>query len=149
VDETPIKITNADTVITARLADNATARGLAGEPPLTMTVKDFNHVDKLRDFLGGCLQTAHQQEPTQTLAISATTQPWAIWCSTTPTSATGMASSHRPIPHHDGADRATRRQLPGHHRIQLIARRAVTIDLQGRGRDLQLDAGRTCREPHS
>jgi hypothetical protein len=55
VDETPIKITNADTVITARLADNATARGLAGEPPLTMTVKDFNHVDKLRDFLGGCL----------------------------------------------------------------------------------------------
>jgi hypothetical protein len=29
----------------------------------------------LRHFLGGCLWTAHQQEPTQTSAISATTHP--------------------------------------------------------------------------
>ena len=47
VDETPIKITIADTVITARLADNATARDLAAQLPLTLTFKDFNHVEKV------------------------------------------------------------------------------------------------------
>jgi hypothetical protein len=45
--ETPIKITIGDTVITARLADNATARDLAAQLPLTLTFKDFNHVEKL------------------------------------------------------------------------------------------------------
>jgi hypothetical protein len=44
VDETPIKITIVDTVITARLADNATAP--APLPP-TLTLKDFNHVEKV------------------------------------------------------------------------------------------------------
>jgi hypothetical protein len=39
VDETPIKITIADTVITARLADNATARDLAAQLPLTLTLR--------------------------------------------------------------------------------------------------------------
>jgi hypothetical protein len=47
VDETPIKITVADTVITARLADNATARDLADQLPLTLTFKDFNQVEKI------------------------------------------------------------------------------------------------------
>jgi hypothetical protein len=47
VHETPIKITIADTVITARLADNATARDLAAQLPLTLTFKDFNHVEKI------------------------------------------------------------------------------------------------------
>ena len=47
VDETPIKITIADTVITARLADNATARDLAAQLPLTLTFKDFNQVEKI------------------------------------------------------------------------------------------------------
>jgi hypothetical protein len=47
VEETPITITIADTVIPARLADNATARDLAAELPLTLTFKDFNHVEKL------------------------------------------------------------------------------------------------------
>jgi NAD(P)-dependent dehydrogenase (short-subunit alcohol dehydrogenase family) len=47
VDGTPIKITVADTVIAARLADNATARDLAAELPLTLTFKDFNHVEKI------------------------------------------------------------------------------------------------------
>jgi len=47
VDETPIKITIGDTVITARLADNATARDLAAQLPLTLTCKDFNHVEKI------------------------------------------------------------------------------------------------------
>jgi hypothetical protein len=45
VDETPIKITIDDTVITARLADNATAHDLAAQLPLTLTFKDFNHVE--------------------------------------------------------------------------------------------------------
>jgi hypothetical protein len=47
VDETPIKITIADAVITARLADNATAHDLAAQLPLTLTFKDFNHVEKI------------------------------------------------------------------------------------------------------
>jgi hypothetical protein len=47
VDETPIKITIADTVVTARLADNATARDLAAQLPLTLTFKDFNQVEKI------------------------------------------------------------------------------------------------------
>jgi hypothetical protein len=47
VEETPIKITIADTVITARLADNATARDLAAQLPLTLAFKDFNQVEKL------------------------------------------------------------------------------------------------------
>jgi hypothetical protein len=34
-------------VITARLADNATARDLAAQLPLALTFKDFNHVEKL------------------------------------------------------------------------------------------------------
>jgi hypothetical protein len=45
--ETPIKLTIADTVITARLADNATARDLAAQLPLTLTFKDFNRVEKI------------------------------------------------------------------------------------------------------
>ena len=47
VDETPINIIIADTVITARLADNATARDLAAQLPLTLTFKDFNQVEKI------------------------------------------------------------------------------------------------------
>jgi hypothetical protein len=47
VEETPIKITIAATVITARLAANATARDLAAQLPLTLTFKDFNHVEKI------------------------------------------------------------------------------------------------------
>ncbi len=47
VDETPIKITIADTVITARLANNASARDLAAQLPLTLTFKDFNRVEKV------------------------------------------------------------------------------------------------------
>ena len=47
MEETPIKIIIADTVITARLADNPTARDLAAQLPLTVTFKDFNHVEKI------------------------------------------------------------------------------------------------------
>jgi len=47
VDETPIRITITDTVITARLADNATASDLVAQLPLSLTFKDFNHVEKV------------------------------------------------------------------------------------------------------
>jgi len=45
--ETPIKVTFGDTVLTARLADNPTARDLAAQLPLTLTFKDFNKVEKI------------------------------------------------------------------------------------------------------
>jgi hypothetical protein len=44
---TPIKITVGDTVVTARLADNATAHHLADQLPLTLIFKDFNRVEKI------------------------------------------------------------------------------------------------------
>jgi hypothetical protein len=47
VEETPIKIAIGGMVITARLADNATARDLAAQLPLTLTFTDFNQVEKI------------------------------------------------------------------------------------------------------
>jgi hypothetical protein len=54
VDETPIKITIADTLVTAQGRQRnrtrprrATARDLAARLPLTLTFKDFNHVEKV------------------------------------------------------------------------------------------------------
>ena len=44
---TPIRITFDDTELTARLHDNATARGLAAQLPLTLTFSDFNNVEKI------------------------------------------------------------------------------------------------------
>jgi len=43
---TPIRITLGDTQLTARLVDNATARDLAAQLPLTLTVRDHNNVEK-------------------------------------------------------------------------------------------------------
>jgi hypothetical protein len=43
---TPIRITFGDTVLTARLHDNATARDLAAQLPLTLTFSDLNNVEK-------------------------------------------------------------------------------------------------------
>jgi hypothetical protein len=45
-DGTPIRITFRDTELTARLHDNATARDLAAQLPLTLTFRDHNNVDK-------------------------------------------------------------------------------------------------------
>lgn len=45
-DSTPIRITFADTELTARLDDNATARDLAAQLPLTLTFRDHNNVEK-------------------------------------------------------------------------------------------------------
>src|SRR4051812_4523887 len=46
-DVTAVRITVADRTITARLADNPTARDLAGALPLTLTFRDFNGVEKV------------------------------------------------------------------------------------------------------
>jgi hypothetical protein len=45
-EDTPIRITIGDTVLTARLHDNATARDLAAQLPLTLTFRDHNNVEK-------------------------------------------------------------------------------------------------------
>jgi hypothetical protein len=45
-DRTPIRITFGDTQLTARLHDNATARDLAAQLPLTLTFRDHNNVEK-------------------------------------------------------------------------------------------------------
>jgi hypothetical protein len=45
-DGTPIRITFRDTELTARLDDNATARDLAAQLPLTLTFRDHNNVEK-------------------------------------------------------------------------------------------------------
>jgi hypothetical protein len=46
VDGTPIRITFGDTQLTARLDDNATARDLAAQLPLTLRFRDHNNVEK-------------------------------------------------------------------------------------------------------
>ena len=43
---TPIRITFGDTQLTGRLLDNATARDLAAQLPLTLTFRDHNNVEK-------------------------------------------------------------------------------------------------------
>jgi hypothetical protein len=45
-DGTPIRITFGDTELTGRLHDNATARDLAAQLPLTLTFRDHNNVEK-------------------------------------------------------------------------------------------------------
>jgi hypothetical protein len=45
-DGTPIRIAFGDTELTARLDDNATARDLAAQLPLTLTFRDHNSVEK-------------------------------------------------------------------------------------------------------
>jgi hypothetical protein len=45
-DGTPIRITFGDTALTGRLHDNATARSLAAQLPLTLSFRDHNNVEK-------------------------------------------------------------------------------------------------------
>jgi hypothetical protein len=45
-DGTPIRITFGDAELTARLDDNATARDLAAQLPLTLTFRDHNNFEK-------------------------------------------------------------------------------------------------------
>jgi hypothetical protein len=45
--ETPVRVIIGDTVLTGRLWDNATARDLIAQLPLTLTFRDFNSVEKI------------------------------------------------------------------------------------------------------
>ena len=45
--ETQIRVIIGDTVLTGRLWDNATARDLIVQLPLTLTFRDFNGVEKI------------------------------------------------------------------------------------------------------
>ena len=45
--ETPIRVIIEDTVTTGRLWNNATARDLIAQLPLTLTFRDFNGVEKI------------------------------------------------------------------------------------------------------
>ena len=45
--ETQIRVIVGDTVLTGRLWDNATARDLIAQLPLTLTFRDFNGVEKI------------------------------------------------------------------------------------------------------
>lgn len=45
--ETQIRIISGDTVLTGRLWDNATARDLIVQLPLTLTFSDFNSLEKI------------------------------------------------------------------------------------------------------
>jgi hypothetical protein len=47
--EPSIRVTFADTTLIARLADNPTANDLLGQLPVTLTFRDFNHVEKIAD----------------------------------------------------------------------------------------------------
>src|SRR5215208_4486913 len=51
---TPIRITFGDTELTARLYDNATARDLAAQLPLTLTFSDLNNVEKTAPLPASC-----------------------------------------------------------------------------------------------
>lgn len=48
--ETPIRITIGQTVLSARLWDNAAARDLVALLPLTLTFRDSNRVEKIADL---------------------------------------------------------------------------------------------------
>ena len=47
VSATPIRVIVGDIVLTGRLWDNATARDLIAQLPLTLTFRDFNGVEKI------------------------------------------------------------------------------------------------------
>ena len=45
--ETPIRVIIGDIILTGRLWNNATARDLISQLPLTLTFRDFNRVEKI------------------------------------------------------------------------------------------------------
>jgi hypothetical protein len=97
---TPIRITVDNRPITAQLADNPTAQGLADQLPLTLTFRDLNRTEKFAP-LPRPLTT--EEAPKATIRTSPTSDiglPMATWSSITATSATGTGSS--------GSDDSTR-----------------------------------------
>jgi hypothetical protein len=83
---TPIRITFGDTVLTARLHDNATARDLAAQLPLTLTFSDLNNVEKTAPLPASCRSRVRPRETTLWSETSATGHQTATSSSTTATS---------------------------------------------------------------
>ena len=124
MDESPIKITIADNVITARLADNATARDLAAQLPLTLTFKDFNHVEKVATLPRSLSMDgvpAGADPDIGDIGYYAPSANLVFYYGDDVGYWNGIVRIGR-FRHHDGADRAPTRQLPGHDRAQLITR---------------------------
>ena len=90
--ETPIRVIIEDTVLIGRLWDNATARDLIAQLPLTLTFRDFNRVEKIAQLPGSYHWMAYRQVMTRSHMTSATTILRATSSSTTTMSATSPAS---------------------------------------------------------
>jgi hypothetical protein len=90
---TPIRITVDNRPVNAQLADNPTAHDLADQLPLTLTFRDFNHVEKIADCPDPSPRRACQKATIQTSLTSATTRRPTTSSCTTATSAIGTGSS--------------------------------------------------------
>ena len=84
-DGTPIRITFGDTELTARLHDNATARDLAAQLPLTLTFRDHNNVEKTAPLPRELRSTTRPPGTIPPPETSATGRPVATSSSTTTT----------------------------------------------------------------
>jgi NAD(P)-dependent dehydrogenase (short-subunit alcohol dehydrogenase family) len=97
----PIRITFGVTQLTARLDDNATARDLAAQLPLTLTFRDHNNVEKTAPLPR---ELSLEGAPKGTIPppeTSATGRPMVTWSSTataTPRSSTASSGSAPSIP---------------------------------------------------
>ena len=96
---TPIRITFGETELTARLDDNATARDLAAQLPLTLTFRDHNNVEKTAPLPRELSLEARPKGTIPPPETSATGRPTATSSSTTTatprssTASSGSASS--------------------------------------------------------
>ena len=93
---TPIRITFGNTELTARLHDNATARDLAAQLPLTLIFRDHNNVEKTAPLPRELSQEGAPEGHDPPPETSATGRPVATWSSTTtatPRSSTASCAS--------------------------------------------------------
>jgi hypothetical protein len=74
---TPLRISFGDTELTARLHDNATARDLAAQLPLTLTFRDHNDVERatLRTSAASCGSASSTATSTRSSASVTTSAP--------------------------------------------------------------------------
>ena len=70
---TTIRIMIAGQPVTAQLADNPTARALAGQLPMTLTFRDLNQVEKIAKYPDRSPPTACPKATTPRSETSATT----------------------------------------------------------------------------
>ena len=90
---TTIRITVADQTITAQLADNPTAQDLAAQLPLTLTISDFNRVEKVAELPRPLTMDGVPAGDDPDINDIGYYAPPATSSSTTATSATATASS--------------------------------------------------------